>query len=473
MTRQRIDNLGAAGLNTDIFPTLLPPGSWTGLVNVTPRDNAIYVAAGRVLVANLPCKPTWHMVYTDSTGTTYLVLSDGASVWLVNTETGAKQDISPALPRVSLLSLNFGRVSFTSLNGVLVVNSATNGPFYWPGSGVLLPLPGWQSGWLCQQMVAYRYFLVALNMTETAALFPYKVRWSSSAAEGEIPAEWIPATTNDAGDDLLGETPGHIVQGVVIRDSLHIVTEDSAYRMSWIGGQSIMRTDRLHGSLGTTLPTGAVEMGGALVSIKDDDIVAFDGTQARSLANGRVRKVLKGMLGWIGTLHAHNEDTTLCLMSAPNGSLSNIALMYDWTRNVWWQRDITNGFGFDSLDGDLIIYEWESGAQWKAYRLTGSPDRDGVAERRAVLLEGSDNLVMLREAWLECDGGPVDLTIGTQSAPDGAITWGSPNTWTPGTTRSIPLRVTGRYFAVRLSLKKGAPCTVGAITLDWAPAGER
>lgn len=492
--RQRYDKLGAVGLNTDILPSLLEPGAWTDLYNIACGDGSVRNVYGQSRQMYLPIKPEYHTAYRRFTGEWLLIVSDGVRTMAVDIFNQAAQDITP-------LSGGWvgGRVSFATLNSVLVVNSATDGPFYLSVSGniqndTLEPLPGWDANWRCKALVAYRYYLVALYMTESGNAFPHKLRWSNAAEEGAVPTEWVASATNDAGDDLIGETLGGIVGGVVVKDYLYIVKEDAVYAMSFVGGNDVMRVDRMHGGAGTQIPEGFTEMTGGLVACTARDLTLFDGTALTSLSAQRVRKALQEIISegyWNQTqVFRHTPSTTLWIGgSAEDDTRLNAALVFDWTAGVWWQKALHYCYGFDAIAlapsdkplTEIALYESnQADDSWWVSMLDGSDtDADGVpllcsAERIGLPIEGADALAMVTQAWLELDSTiPLAVTFGVQNDPDDTVSWGLPQTWTPGTTRFLTPRVTGRYLAVRVESNAVGNWRLGAITLEWQRAGER
>jgi hypothetical protein len=290
---------------------------------------------------------------------------------------------------------------------------------------------------------------------------------------------------------LLGETQGHIVGGVLMRDALFVIKEDAAYAMSFTGGQFVMRVDRMHGSAGTQLQKGYVEMKGALVTCSTRDLVAFDGQTASSLAAGRVREALQGTISdvhWPETkVFRHNPTTTLWICGSSGTVQLDSALIFNWTTGVWYKKALNRGFGVLALpvaSGDKplteigIIEGDVSNTDWWVSVLAGSDtNSDGTpktctAERIGLPIEGADGMAMIREAWLDYDGTqPLTVTIGVQDRPDGPVTWGTPEVWVPGA--SLTPRLAGRFVAVRLQSQGIGWWQVGALTIDWTKQGLR
>jgi hypothetical protein len=712
--RQRFAGLGSIGLNTDVQPSLLDEAAWTVLDNVACEDGSLRSTYGELRKYELPVRPLYFTVHRLIAGTNWIVASDGSRFWMTPLEgSGSSIEITPVTG-----PLTPGYVSFVNFNTRLVVNNSEAGAFYLEADN-LVPLPGWDPTWRCREMVAFRYYLVALGMTETNASlgledltpagwtvpsdwdqdsagvfsyspsvlalthpaaieaakkykctytvtgrtagsvtisfgghtiasitgggsftvtaintdafavtptatfngamtfslkeetapgvfgpelltvddweaaagwtespagtftyslvvqdlthsaapvvtaqyrvdytvtagstgsvtiscggsnsgpvsasgswiftatttdafkitptkdfsgpitpsmreitnvvsskYPHKLRWSSSAEDGAVPAEWMPTLENDAGDDLLGETPGHIVGGVLMREALYIVKEDSAYVMSYVGGQFVMRVDRMHGSTGTQLQKGYVEMKGALVTCSTRDLVAFDGQTANSMAAGRVREALQATISdqfWdVTKVFRHTPTTTLWIAGSSGTVRLDSALVFNWSTNTWSKKLLNRSYGLLALPGtvgdkpltEIAVLESDVSdtTWWVSVLGEADTNSDGTpkvctAERAGLPIEGADGVAMVREAWLDYDGTEdLEVTFGVQDSPDGPVTWGTPQTWTPGTSQSLTPRLAGRFLAVRLHSEGVGWWKVGALTIDWAMQGLR
>lgn len=526
MPRQRIDNLGAVGLNTDVHPTQLPAQAWTALSDVTTQDGSLRSAPGETKLFDLDIRPLYHAAFVDN-GTPRVIVSDGARVYAYAMD-GTGEDITPGVP-----DWDDGRVTFANLNGVLVVNSVTDGPFYWAGTGTdLVALPGWDTDWRCKEIHAFRYHLVALGMIETVGLvdnaYLYKLRWSNSAEEGAIPTEWVAAQSNDAGDDLLGETPGEIVTAVLLRDFLAVVKEDAIYSMTWIGGTYIMQLQRLAGGVGTRNPKGVAEMRGALVTFSTSDLLAFDGQSNTSLADKRVRNALAEMISpgaWdLSVVFSHPSSSTLYVAGPSSGEdRATEALVFNWEENTWGHRTLSYSYGFDQslvtvsldiptwdeLDTDpywlpgtswdtLLSGSWNQGtynpstpeilvyesnladdAWWVSVLAVSNTYSDGTpkpckAERTGIPLEGVHGLSMATEIWPEFDGTiPMTVWVGGQMTDASTPVWDGPFTLTPRVTTSICPRITGRFMALRVESEAAGWWRLAGLTLNHERAGER
>lgn len=478
MPDQRIEQLGAIGLNSDIAPNLLPPNALTTARNVVMRDGSVASAPGERLVfpagAYFDVEPLYHIAWRDNaTNAQWVVISDGVDVWAynINQGDGVGEKITPTdddLPTGNPVTWNNGFVSFAILNGLLVVNSRSNGLFYWGAPGqVLKAASGWNANWRCYQIEAYRYQLVALGMIENAVEYPHKIRWSNSAQEGALPTQWDILLTNDAGDDILGETEGKIVGGVNVRDQLFIIKEDSVFGLRYIGGQYINAATRLEGGVGTRNPKGFCEMRGSLVVLTTADVLVFDGQNSRSLIDQKARVALFSDLSeenWDNCQVWFNSFTHQLYLSYPmldTGRYVRSAVVFNLEEKTFTSYDLRNSYGFDlglvsataetiptwddlsgpfqsgtisphwiedgswdaQQDGswnkgvsqpslpDTLVYESsDDGTQWwLAVRNFSDSNSDGTPKRcmigrRGLPVEGAKGVVQLNWCWPEISG---------------------------------------------------------------------
>lgn len=368
MSEHRIANLGQLGLNTDIGKTLLPENVVTLMQNVLPQDNSLVSAPGEYKLFDITIEPVYHSTYVDISNKQWYIVSNGIYVHAYDS-TGYVEDItvydtgSPPAPTWSA-----GFVTFTNLNGVLIVNSESNGPFYWPGPAVpeggtpnpLAVMTGWDyDHWRCKQMISHRYGLFALGMTMDDAdasgntYFPYKLRWSNSAQEGSYPTSWDGTDLSlDAGDDILGDTSGIILGGARVRDRLYIIKEDAIYQALRIDGQYIYAINRLQGTIGTTAPHGWCEVQGGLVVFTSTDILFFDGQTQVSLTDGKVaRGIFENILeGYFASseVYYHQPTGTLWVGFVSNGIRLSEAYVYDTEKQTWGQKRLNQIYGFDT-----------------------------------------------------------------------------------------------------------------------------
>jgi hypothetical protein len=520
MPRTRISKMGAIGLNTDTHASELPPNAWTDIYNCRTLDGKLTSIKGEHKLFDLDIKPLYHTSFVAPDGIQYLIVSDAEKVYAYKID-GTALEITPAAG-----DLTDGAITFTDLNGVLVVNSISDGPFYWDYNAtapdnILVELPGWDTSWRCVDLVAYKYYLVAMNMTEGLDEYQNKVRWSNSAEPGSLPTIWGAAITNDAGSDVIGDG-GVIVGGTVVRDYLAIVFQDSVYAMHWIGGDYIMQIDRLEGAnVGTNLRKGFVEMPGGLALFTTYDINIFDGQQLQSLSydrvNNRIFSAFGSGLWYLSEIFYHPDTFTMIVAGVEAGlQQQSIAFTYNVRDNTWGHRKLNYAYGFDSafvnvatstitwddLTGttwdDMTVTPWDYGVYqpsikdivvyesspdntswWVSLIGLVNTDQDGTpktctAERTSIAISGADTMAMITDVWPEVRGDiPVTFQFGGQDTEDSIPSWGLPLVFTPGVDYHLDPRITGRFLAMRISSNADGEWAFGSLTINWESAGER
>ena len=550
MPRERIANLGEIGLNTDIAPTLQPANTVNGLYNVLPVNGSLETVRGELKLFDIDIEPLYHTAYRSfkfdgPAGRQWFIVSNGVDVYAYHRQadgTLITEKITPTADDTATGAQRpwaGGLVSFADLNGVLVVNSETNGPFFWPGPGApttkpLKALPGWGADWTCTYMVAHRYGLFALGMTEGDDYYPYKLRWSNSAAEGELPTEWVATAANDAGDDLLGETPGIIKGGASVRGQLFVVKEDAVYRARWVGGTFIYAIERLQGTIGTTAPQGWSEVQGTLAILTGADVLIYDGQRQISITDKVVRTAIFEGLSkeyWERCLlYYHSPTERLYVATVAQGTRLSEAYVYDSINKTWGHRALNQTLGFDeayitlttsapswdemddftwnewvnstwnkgvyqSSVPDLVLYESNGLAPndpeakyWISLIVDGrnrdSQDRvkNCTVRKVGLPINGAPGLAMITDVWFEIEGtNEITLRVGAQEVEKGAITWASTyasdpdatGTFNPQTEVHLDTRLTGRFLAWEIQSQNDNRWVLSAITYNWESAGER
>lgn len=517
MPEFRIDQIGGGGLNTDQAPGNLPPPVCTQMTHVLTEDGQLRSGMYQAPIIVPAIEPLYHTAHPDPTGNQWLIYSDGRKVY-AHRPSDTPVDISAASPWGS------GRVTFAALNTVLFVNHENQGLFYWSGPGsTLQPAPGWPVDWRCRSIAAFRYNLVALGLREGVDEFDLKLRWSVSVPDGSIPTDWAPAATNDAGDDVLGETPGKIVGSTLVGDRLFVVKEDGLYEMTWIGQPFVFQVRRVSDT-GTDIERGFTAMRDRLVILTSRDVAVWDGTDMVSLVDTRVRRALREYVtsaNWRqAALFYHDATKRLYvgLANSASGGLLRNALIYHSEENTWSHRFLGSAYGFTELRASIdfggatwdeqgtLVWE-DANAVWDAtvYEPTFAElivlDRDANGDYRASVLtdeetvgfstsvfapisraarwglpiEGAVGVPMITEVWAELEGNisQIRIRFGGQTQPSGPITWSSWFPVVPGSRQHFDPRISGRYLAWELESTDYGSWRLGAITLRYTPGGER
>jgi len=97
-----------------------------------------------------------------------------------------------------------------------------------------------------------------------------------------------------------------------------------------------------------------------------------------------------------------------------------------------------------------------------------------TVERSGISLGDPESVKFVRKVFPKFEGsGTVEISIGTQMAPDEAVTWGAAQTYTIGTSRYVDLNATGKFIGLRLrSASATNTWRLKSMEVDVAPMGK-
>jgi hypothetical protein len=551
----RISGFGNLALNTDVQDTLLNPGVWSHLTNIDVESGDIRSARGDSLVTgNPPCEPKY-MYRFEGLIQQWLIISDGVGIfafdgtaWIDIRTTAAPlpeqtwqqlrddvttwqdlrndgttwgelvQAIDPADPTFA------GRVTFTTFLGTLIVCPTQGVPAYWKDeSGRLLPLPGWDSGAVAQQIIAYANHLVAIGYDDGALEgAKYRIAWSDAAAEGLVPQSWDFADPNRlAGSVQLRDTPGALVVAEILRNDLIIYKSDSIYRMFLRGDALIMGFERVIADHGCDAWRGVTRIGNIQYFADSGDIRAFDGQATQSITELRIKKLLAAAISNEyrdeTILAGHTDLDQLWVAPVRAGSTTfDTVLIYDLAHASWTTKDYRGSISMTS--GHMTSIAANALGTWQSLRDTNTTwqdlldrgitwgsafsdtsersitmatvgtisqadesntDQNGnakacFAERRGFLLGDMPQRVTLKRVYPEMEGDAVvSIQIGAQWTPGETIRWTPPQDFTVGVDRVLNTRISGQPCAVRVQSSDARKWRLGAISFELVEAGRR
>jgi hypothetical protein len=284
---QVLKHFGQGGWAVDPYEENATAIQWTQMNGVEMVSGDMRAPGEDVRVlANCPITPKWLYAYTTGMDD-YLVATNGSHVYITKLGAGTWTALT------TTWNVD-GLVTFTTFLGTLIVNSSTNGPWYYANNTTLTLLPGWFTGGHCLQMVAYKNFLVAVGVYDPArgaGTDPYLICWSDAAPAGSVPGAWDPLPTNLAGDTLAQDTSGAISGAAVMRDDLVIYKVDGqVYRLTYVGGTLVMNLQRLIQGFGVPYPGAIAELSGIHYLTTRSGLIAFDGQTMHQIDFARVQE---------------------------------------------------------------------------------------------------------------------------------------------------------------------------------------
>lgn len=510
------------GIILDIEPVeLVGINAWTGGQNVTFDDEATHRVGGYNQFADpypAGVEPIFlHPVLTPDTGYWIYISDDGVDCEVYVTNGTNHWDITPA---TGLTSGGAGIWAGTTLNGLPVLTNGIDYPFWWNGDTATpcATLPDWPVDQYCKSIRAYKYHLIALNLTRGGVRLPYMLAWSSAADPGTVPQSWTPDPGNDAGDASLSEELGGLIDAETLRDSLMIYRQHSTAVCNYVAGQYVFIFKELFNTSGIQALNCAVEVRGNNYVITDDDIIVHDGNQFHTISDNLIRYYVFRSIS--------PENHILCHVAArtavdeiwfcfPQTDTENIAYAAIWSleEECWGLRQLPNithcrtGIipkqGYDTTwDGALEIWQ-EDPNFWNQqnYSITADGllmadptnvrilDVDAISsndgdpleayvERQMWTVGGKDQdlwtNVLTRSLWPNITGTPGDVVtvrLGASQSPSAPVTWSAPIDYVIGTT--VPPQLDsfafGRLLTIRISSIGGDPWQVHRMGIDYVP----
>lgn len=207
------------------------------------------------------------------------------------------------------------------LGNVTYLNRRSNVPFKKAsGDATFVPLTSWNSAWRCSVLRSYKDFLIALNVSKSGIEYPQMVKWSDLVQFGSDPLSWDEtSTTNSAGENILNQMKGGIVDGAVLRDTFMIYGENEVWAMTYIGGQFIFDFRKRFDDIGVMNTNCVVEVDGQHFVFDRNDIIAHDGASKRSIVHGKNKDfIYRGLI---------RDLSHLCFV-AHNAKLNEIHFFY-------------------------------------------------------------------------------------------------------------------------------------------------
>jgi hypothetical protein len=501
-----INDVGNYGLIRDTEGYGIPPEAWTYAENVRIKDGGIERQLGHTQVFGTPgVAPHFALPIKSGADAIFWLYTSltKAYVWDGTNHTNITRQVAAA--DVNYTANNTRDWNGTLLGGVPILNNGTDVPQYWPTLDVsdkLDPLSNWDTNHRAKIIRAFQNHLVAFNVTKSGVLFPHLVMWSHPADPGSVPSSWdVTDATVDAGQtDLADVQAGLIRDAMGLRGHMYVYKEGSTWRMSYIGGSFVFDFDTFLETSGI-LAERCVAMtpdGTRHVVATQDDIIVHNGNQAESVLNKRFRRQLFNQIdttnfanSFMWSNPAYNEVG----FAYPESGSTNPTRALIWNykegqmgalteRAVNFRNCITgeiqnaSDLTWDTVTGswDDQTLPWSSSQRRRTIALhtddtkfalmddggtilgtgyIGTIRRENLAiagkKRNGEWIVDFTTRKVIRRVWLKMDGAAVSVRIGFQTFPNGAVTWGTVKTFTPGTDRYIDVIGSGVSLAIEIT----------------------
>jgi len=398
------------------------------------------------------------------------------------------------------------------LGGVAILNNGVDTPQMMgtANDAKMAALSNWDRTKICAVMRPFKRFLVALDTTESATRYPFRVRWSHPAEGGTVPISWSASdATKDSGYVDLSQSSGFVIDCLPLGDINVVYKEDSIWSMAFEGGQSIFGFRQLFSDAGILGRHCVKDFDNKHFVVSIGDVFIHDGQTKQSIVDSQIRDEL------FNSIHPDYKTRTfvvadreknemwICFTSNTNDTdaFADKAFVWNWRNNSWSKRDLPN---VSFISWGIVEYvsttNWTEAGNWD----TDADAWDSPLKPSLILADaGNTKLYVLGtnqhsgadfRAWIQKDSmqlnypgtkavtkivpriagtGVVDFYIGNEMNPNEGITWKGPYSFTPGTHSEIPVRTTGNYIGIRAESTDDKTWALDNLEIHWTPQGNR
>ena len=501
------------GVVTDISPHNADPAVYNLANNIVFRDDRAERQDGYRYRTNSPLFHPEAVEYRRIGETNQYLYAGEDGIGL---DTVSQNDITPTgYPS----GMRKGYHGWTSLNSIPVWNHPDFTPHYHDGviTSAMQELPNWPTGWYCERMVAFKYYLLALAPGDANGDIEEQIRWSASADPGSVPDEWIPDASNDAGDMTLSDAPGKIIDAVSLGDNLIVYKPNACYFVEFIGGTFVFGQREVFSSAGILASRCAKEWRGQHFVVTEGDVILHNGSQLQSIIDGRLRNAVfddldgslieraftysdprrlrlgfcypsVGSKGWCDRRVLYDPVNNrwsweeigpdeLSDVAIGRYTLSNFAVSWDASTDAW---DDSSGAWNDQADPNVGDQRLEAFYDAKEF---GEPTRGGKRGSDTsdceLIWAGKDlghptRRKLVDRVWINTvspGGAKLRVQAGWQDEYSSSVNWGQSQEIDAGGDAVVSVLSKGRFFALRMLSSDEKPFAVRGFDIDFRDAG--
>jgi hypothetical protein len=512
--KTEVTGLGDIGLITDRNAYDVPPNAWDAMTNVRCKNGHIEPMDGYDdVTAEAHTGSTnvvrYHEVARVQKGdVTYFVMpydsnDDGAANKIVSARESVVNDIS----RVGGYN-GAGPWSACSFNGLVVLNNGSNAPQYTDGVATCANMQhggssSWGTDYDARRIVPYREYLMALDITDGSTEYSQMVHWSAPAAPGAMPTTWDHTSASSGSRRIvLAETPGRVVDGLPLGETMVIYKEDAVHVLRWVGGTFVFKADIMTSSRGIYAAGCVVDIGGKHIVLGDGMLYEHQLGETVDILKGRAAESLFSQIdedNYHRTFLAHNKHESEVWICYPGigSTWPDQCLVYNYRESTFYPRTLPPCSGMDlgvvtaASGGPTIaelsgtIADLEGVISSAAYSpigdtLVAASDQlvkfgegfvEGIVTKTGLHLGAPDEWAMLRRIMPYAQGEPYEVSVGGQDDISGGASFVTTGTLTPGEDHKLDTRSVSRQFTVQFVLSGNT--RLSGYTLEGVGVGTR
>lgn len=505
-----ISELAQHGLIKDTPAVMVPLGAFTGCKNVEFREGYVVTRP----------RPSALVVPAIAPLSLFPAVVESTALWTICGKAKVYGFDGTTQADITRVSADYTLDDFDSwqggmFNSYLVLNNGVDVPQVWGPvslSQKLVDLPAWTSGMKAKVVVGFKSTLVAINVTKTGGADSRMVKWSHPADPSTLPVTWDETDPiYEAGEISLNDADDGLVDGVGLGDALVLYTRSGAWLMRYVGGTAIYDFTRLPFSFGVMTQGAVAKFPGGHFIVTPDDFVVHDGSEAKSVASGSVKRFFRSSLYaqsyFLTRAVALNREHQIWVIFPTANTEMNTVLVWNWETGVWTLHEFdgtvralgVSQFSFSysfrpwsSLTGSWAAQTWQWGGETEALTtetmLVSPMNMDGISkivdgggevcdaevERTDIInitSDSADALAFKRifciRPLLEAEPGEVfQVYVGGRNSLSEEVVWKAPVSFTVGTDVEAHVDATYRFLAYKITSSSSSPWKLVAISLD-------
>jgi len=511
MPRQSVD-LDPSGVVLDEVAAACGPDVYTSCMNFRVSGAGMKLAGGQAWLHTLASVVPQFGMLAPVDATPYsLIMGPGG----VGVSDGSA--VVATLVPANWTAFTPGTMTGAVLGGVAVFNYRERPPWYWDGtlvSGAVKPLPGWIAGKQARVIGAFGQHLFAGGFYG-AAVEDSLLCWSDVAVAGSVPVTWNPTTTNQAGSLNLSTGKGPIQALEPLGNSLMCWRTEGVFAVEFAGLPYVYVAREVSLAAGAANLNCVLQVKGTQVALTPGDIVQMDGTQMRSLGEGRLKDWLFSQMSKAGLGLAHGYVDAGAAEAVFNVALGrddrcNYSIVWNFERDKWSVRELPNctgawmgmlaqgvkltwdgdsgtwqddgGFWDEGIPGgyrpkalaagpEIGVYVLDQGfKRWTGENLTGTLERTGLRVGRGDTVAKLQRLIPVIEGPA---GAVLQIQVGGQLAANGTVSWGPARPFTLGQSVKHDCNARGRFVGVRFTCAGPEQPTISGFSLEFDEGGRQ